>query len=75
MEEFLATWQKQQLARKAKPFIMNKDVLYKMRQNNKLRWCLSIIQGQKAMKELHDGTIGGHFVTKIIQKKILDVEY
>jgi hypothetical protein len=73
MEEFLSTWQKQQLARKAKPFIMNKNVLYKMRQNNRLRWCLLITQVQKVMKELHDGIIGGHFVTKITQKKILYV--
>jgi hypothetical protein len=41
MEEFLSTWQKQQLARRAKPFIMKEDVLYKMGKDNKLRWCLS----------------------------------
>ncbi len=27
------------------------------------------------MKELHEGPLGGHFVTKITQRKILDVGY
>jgi hypothetical protein len=27
------------------------------------------------MKELHEGPIGGHFVTELTHKKILDVEY
>jgi hypothetical protein len=37
MEEFLSTWQKQQLVRRVEPFIMKKDVLYKMGKDNKLR--------------------------------------
>ncbi len=27
------------------------------------------------MKELHEGPSGGHFATKIMQRKILDVGY
>jgi hypothetical protein len=27
------------------------------------------------MKELHEGPLRGHFVTKIMQRKILDAEY
>jgi hypothetical protein len=46
------------LARRVKPFIMKKDVLYKMGLDNKLRRCLLTTQVQKAMKELHEGTIG-----------------
>jgi hypothetical protein len=75
MEEFLSTWRKQLLAQRAEPFIMKMNVLYIMGKDNKLRQCLLTTQVQKVMKELHEGTIGGHFATKITQKKILDVEY
>ncbi len=27
------------------------------------------------MRELHEGPLGGHFVTEIMQRKILDVKY
>jgi hypothetical protein len=27
------------------------------------------------MKELHEGPLGGHFTTKIMQRKILDAGY
>jgi len=27
------------------------------------------------MKELHEGPLGGHFATKIMQRKILDARY
>jgi hypothetical protein len=75
MEEFLSSWQKQRLAKRVEPFIMKKNVLYIMGKDNKLRQCLSTTQVQKVMKESHEGTIGGHFATKITQKKILDVKY
>ncbi len=49
--------------------------MYIMGQDNRLRWCLSTIIAHKVMKELHEGTIGRHFVIKITQKKILNVGY
>jgi hypothetical protein len=54
---------------------MKNEVFYKMGQDKRLKRCLSTIEVQKVMKELHEGTIGGHFATKITQKKILDVRY
>jgi hypothetical protein len=38
------------------PFIMKNDVLYRMGQDNRLNMCLSTIEAQKVMKELHEGT-------------------
>jgi hypothetical protein len=40
-----------------------------------LKRCLSTTKAQKVMKELHEGTIGGHFAIKITDKKILDARY
>ncbi len=37
MEEFFSLGQNQQLARKAEPFTMKNDVLYKMGHDNKLK--------------------------------------
>jgi hypothetical protein len=36
---------------------------------------LSTKEAQKVMKELHKGTIGGHFPIEITQKKILNAKY
>jgi GGDEF domain-containing protein len=65
MEESLSIGQKQQLARRVKPFIMKNDVLCRMGQDNMLRRCLSTTEAQKVMKELHKGTIGEHFPIEI----------
>jgi len=46
-----------------------------MGQDNRLWWCLTTIDVQMMMKELHEGPSWGHFATKITQKKILDVGY
>jgi hypothetical protein len=54
---------------------MKNDVLYIMGQDNILWRCLSIVEAQKVMKELHKGTIGGHFPIEIKQKKILNARY
>jgi hypothetical protein len=75
MEESLTTCQKQQLAKRVEPFTMKNDVLYIMGHDNKLRWCMSTTEAQKAMKELLEGTTRGHFVTEITQKKVLNVRY
>jgi hypothetical protein len=75
MEEYFSIGQKQQLTKRAKPFIMKNDVLYRMGHDNILRRCLSTIEAQKVMKELHKGTIGEHFPIEIKQKKILNARY
>jgi hypothetical protein len=40
----------------------------KMGQDKRLKRCLSTIEAQKVMKELHEGAVGGHFATKITQE-------
>jgi hypothetical protein len=49
--------------------------MYRMRRDNRLKWCLSTIKGKIVTKELHEGTTRGHFATKRTQKKIMDVGY
>jgi hypothetical protein len=44
---------------------MKNDVLYKMGQENRLKRCLSTIEAQKVMKELHEGITRGHVTTEI----------
>jgi hypothetical protein len=46
-----------------------------MGQDNILQQCLKKTKAQMAMKELHEGPLRGHFATKIMQRKILDVGY
>jgi hypothetical protein len=75
MENSLSIGQKQQLARRVEPFIMKNDVLYMMGHDNRLKQHLSTTKAQKMMKELHEGIVGGHFVTEITSKKILDARY
>jgi hypothetical protein len=75
MEESLSIGQKQQLAKRVEPFTMKNDVLYRMGQDNRLKRCMLTTKAQKVEKELHEGTIGGHFATEITHKKILDARY
>jgi hypothetical protein len=37
-----------------------------------MRRCLTTLEAQIVLKELHEGEIGGHFVADTITKKILD---
>jgi len=46
-----------------------------MGQDNRLQQCLTTIEAQMVMKELHEGPLGGHFVIEITQRKILDIGY
>ncbi len=46
-----------------------------MGEDNKLRRCLTIIEAQMVMKELHEGPSKRHFATEIMQRKILDARY
>jgi hypothetical protein len=41
----------------------------------KLQRCLTSTKEHMVMKELHEGPSKGHFATKIMQRKILDVGY
>jgi hypothetical protein len=73
-KEFLKTWhidgtllvqQKWRLVRRTKPFTLQNGELYKMGQDNRLWWCLTTIEVDMVMRELHEGPSGGHFTTKI----------
>jgi hypothetical protein len=75
MENSLFTRQKKKLAKKVEPFPIKNGVMYRMRPENRLKWCLSTTKAKMVTKELHEGTTIGHCVTKITQKKILDVGY
>jgi hypothetical protein len=57
---------KQRLIRKMKPFTLKNGELYKMGQDNKLQRCLTTIEAQMVMRELHDRPSRGHFATKIM---------
>jgi hypothetical protein len=46
-----------------------------MRHDNRLKQHMSTTKAQKVMKELHEGRAGGHFVTEITPKKIMDARY
>jgi hypothetical protein len=46
-----------------------------MGQDNRLRKCLTITKAYMVMRKLQEGPLGGHFATKIMQRKILDVGY
>jgi hypothetical protein len=46
-----------------------------MGQDNRLRQCLTTIEAQMVMKELHERPLGGRFATEITHRKILDVGY
>jgi hypothetical protein len=56
---------KQRLVKKTKPFTLKNGELYKMGQNNKPQRCLTGIEAQMVMKELHEGPLKGHFAIEI----------
>ncbi len=59
----------------AKPFTLKNSELYIMGQDNRLWRCLTTIEAQMVMRELHEEASWGHFATKVMQRKILDVGY
>jgi len=75
MENSLITRQKKRLAKKVEPFPIKNGVMYRTRQDNRWKWCLSTIEAKMVTKELHEGTTKEHFATKITQNKILEVGY
>jgi hypothetical protein len=46
-----------------------------MGQDNKSQRCLTSRKAHMVMRKLHGGPSRGHFATKIMQRKILDVGY
>ncbi len=74
MPRILTNIHKQWLARRVKPFILQKGI-YHMGQYNKFRCCVTIDEAYKILRELHEGFSGGHFAANITAKKILDVGY
>ncbi len=66
IEGTLLVQQKHRLVKRTKPFTLKNGELYKMGQDNKLRQCLTIIETQMVMKELHEGPSKGHFAIEIM---------
>ncbi len=46
-----------------------------MGQDNRLFRCLTTLEAQIVLKELHEGVVGGHFAIDINAKKIIDANY
>jgi hypothetical protein len=63
------------LAKKAKPFTLKKGTMYKVGQDAMMRGCLTTLEAQIVLKELHEGLAKIHFVEDIIVKKKLDASY
>ncbi len=74
LETLNLTW-KQKLAKKVKPFTLKEKKLYRVEQENKLCKCLTTLEAQIVLKELHEGMVKGHFAENITTKKILDARY
>ncbi len=55
MLETINLVQKQKLARKAKLSILKEGKMYKLGQNNRLHRCLTTLEAQIVLKELHEG--------------------
>jgi hypothetical protein len=75
IEGTLSVQQKQRLVRRIEPFTLKNGELYRMGQDNKLSRCLITTKTQMVMRELHEGSLRGHFAIEITQRKILDVRY
>jgi hypothetical protein len=61
--------------KKVEPFILQKGILYRMGQDNRFRYCVTIDETQMILQEFNETISGAHFVVDIIKKKILDVGY
>jgi hypothetical protein len=57
------------LVKKAKPFTLKKGIVYKVGQGNKMCKCLTTLEAQIVLKELHEGVEGGHFVVDVTGKE------
>ncbi len=49
--------------------------MYIVGQNNRMHRCLTTLETQIVLKELHEGVARRHFAPNITTKKILDVGY
>jgi hypothetical protein len=49
--------------------------MYRVGQDNRMRKCLTTLETQIVLKELHKGMVGGHFDLYITTKKIMDARY
>jgi len=65
IEGTLSIQQKQRLAKRANPFTLKNNELYRMAWNNRLWQCLTTTEAQMVMIELHEGPLGGHFAIEI----------
>ncbi len=74
MLENLNLAQKQKLVKKAEPFILKGEIMYRVGQDNKMCRCLTTLEAQIVLQELHQGMVGGYFAI-ITTKKFLDAGY
>jgi hypothetical protein len=75
MLERFTTSQRQYLAQRAKPFMLQEEIMYRFGQNNKFHQILQLNQVSTILQELHGGVTRRHFSSNIIVQKILDVGY
>jgi len=75
MPKRFITSQKQYLAQRTKPLVLQEGILSKFGQDNKYRWVLQLEQMPIVLQKLHGGVTRGHLSSNIIVRKILDASY
>ncbi len=60
--------------RNVEPFTLKEGTMYKVGQDNRMHKCLTTLEAQILLKELH-GVARGHFAVDITTKKKLDARY
>jgi hypothetical protein len=66
MTKIFTTSQRKYLAQRAKPFVLQKGILYKFGQDNQFRQVWQPKQMSTILQELHGGIIGGYFFSHIM---------
>jgi hypothetical protein len=72
MLERVTTSQRQYFAQRAKPFVLQKGILYKFGQDSRFCRVLQWENVSTILQELHGGIVGGHLSFDIIMRKIMD---
>jgi hypothetical protein len=62
-------------SQRAKPFVLQKGILYRFGQDNKFRPILQPKLVSTILQELHGGTIKRHFFFDITMRKFMDAGY
>ncbi len=75
MPKRFTTSQRQYLAQKAKPFVLQEGVLYIFGQDNKFCQVLQPKKVPTILQELHGGVARRHFSSNVTMTQILDARY